>query len=581
MLLFGTGALPILGQPLPYIMDMVYNNPGEEKTITKYNDPYYLKSQGFTSSVPHWYINCAITYDGFEGGVLDPNSEERTWIEDLAKWIDVKLDACEKAGIDVYPFTDFIVFPKSVWHKYGNQITGVEGGEAATGGADERYRKPNMQSKMVRKLIIAQVAEIFDRFPKLDGLVLRFGETYLHDTPHHMGGSPIRSGKAGIEDHIALIQLLREEICVKRNKKLFYRTWDFGFHFHNNPKYYLAVTNQIAPHQNLIFSIKYQQDDFHRMTPFNPCIGIGAHPQIVEAQSRMEAYGKGAHPYYSAKGVLDGWPETKYEITFGKHGFTGALTDPQSPRGVKDIVDKGLLSGIWTWSHGGGWEGPYIKHEIWADLNTYVISQWGQHPHKTEEELFYEFAEGIGLKGYQADLFRQLNLLSVEAVRKGHMNSYADNSVWWTRDHYFSVSSNKGVVDQILAKGKVDEVLAEKQESVALWQQIVAISKQINVPDTATQAAIEVSCVYGRIKYALIEQMWRMMLYHAQGKPDKNYDLNQLRNALEKYDKLWEEWRQLAKEPSCATIYTDMAFRNKVEGSIGELAEEIRQMIKE
>ncbi len=52
-------------------------------------------------------------------------------------------------------------------------------------------------------------------------------------------------------------------------------------------------------------------------------------------------------------------------------------------------------------------------------------------------------------------------------------------------------------------------------------------------------------------------------------------------NALEKYDKLWEEWRQLAKEPSCATIYTDMAFRNKVEGSIGELAEEIREMIKE
>ncbi|MBX2874869.1 MAG: hypothetical protein KTR30_22285 [Saprospiraceae bacterium] len=39
----------------------------------------------------------------------------------LAKWMDVRLDACEKAGIDVYPFTDFIIFPKSVWHKYGFQ----------------------------------------------------------------------------------------------------------------------------------------------------------------------------------------------------------------------------------------------------------------------------------------------------------------------------------------------------------------------------------------------------------------------------------------------------------------------------
>lgn len=178
-------------------------------------------------------------------------------------------------------------------------------------------------TKRTQELLIAQIDGIFKRFPSLDGLTLRFGETYLHDTPFHLGGSPVRNGEIGIEDHILLLNILREEICVKRDKKLFYRTWDFGYNFHTNPQYYLTVTNQIEPHPNLIFSIKYQQDDYHRMTPFNPTLGIGKHQQIVESQSRMEAYGKGAHPYYTAKGVIEGWPETKYEILFGEHRFTG------------------------------------------------------------------------------------------------------------------------------------------------------------------------------------------------------------------------------------------------------------------
>jgi hypothetical protein len=102
---------------------------------------------------------------------------------------------------------------------------------------------------------------------------LRFGETYLHDTPYHLGGSPINNDdRLSIADHILLINILRDEVCVKRNKKLFYRTWDFGYRFHNNPDYYLAVTNAIEIHPNLFFSIKYQQGDFHRMTPFNPCL---------------------------------------------------------------------------------------------------------------------------------------------------------------------------------------------------------------------------------------------------------------------------------------------------------------------
>ncbi len=560
-------------------MDMVHNNPGEEPYVTKYNDPNYVKSQGFNGMVTHWFVNCAITYDNYGKGLVPVNTEERKWIETRASEIDKKLADCKKAGMDIYPFTDFIVFPRSVWAKYRDEISG-NGKVIGDGGMSGRAAKPNMQSKRTQDLLRAQIDGIFERFPDLAGLTTRFGETYLHDTPYHMGGGPIREGKEGIEDQITFINILREEVCVKRNKKIFFRTWDFGYNFHTNPEYYLAVTNKIAPHPNLFFVIKYQQDDFHRMTPFNPTIGIGNQPQIVEAQSRMEAYGKGAHPYYTAKGVIDGWPETKYEITFGSHEFTGKLNDPAKPRGIKDVLSTGLLKGVLTWSNGGGWDGPYTTHEIWTDLNTFVISQWGRNPERSEEDIFYEFGANLGLQGYQADLFRQLCLLTVEGVRKGQLNTYTSNSVWWSRDQYFSVAENKNVLNEIIRKNVEKQVLAEKAEASAIWRQIELLSKQFCVKDAETQEAIEVSSTYGRIKYELIEQMWILMIENARAKRNGTLDKERVRSAIKTYNRLWDEWRHLKSSSKyCASLYTDKSFRNEESGSIGELVRELSKSI--
>lgn len=107
---------------LPFIMDMVHNNPGEKPYDTKYNDPGYLTSEGYNGMVPRWFVSCAITYDNFKKNTIPQKSEERKWIEQEAAKIDMKLAACKKAGIKVYPFSDFIIFPAAVWKKYGDSI---------------------------------------------------------------------------------------------------------------------------------------------------------------------------------------------------------------------------------------------------------------------------------------------------------------------------------------------------------------------------------------------------------------------------------------------------------------------------
>jgi len=568
----------IHAQSLEFIMDMVHNNPGEKPYVTKYNDPKFLKAEGFTATTPHWYINCLITYDNFDKGIIPAKSDTRKWIETKAAEVDKKLAECKKAGIEVYPFTDFIVFPSAIWEKYGDSIRRFDKGVGSAIGGKGEAMIPDLQRKTTQDLLRAQIAGILDRFPLLGGIVLRFGETYLFDTPFHKGGSPIRSGKEGIKDHILFIQILRDEICVKRNKKLFYRTWDFGYNFHTNPEYYLAVTNAIEPHPNLIFSVKYQQDDFLRMTPFNPTLGIGKHRQIVEAQSRMEAYGKGAHPYYSAYGVINGWPETKFEIKEAR--FTGNLNNPTNPRGIKDILNKQLLCGVNTWSNGGGWQGPYTTNEIWTDLNTYVVSHWAQNPRCSEEELFYKFAERLNITGIQAGIFRQIALLSIEGVRKGQCNSFTINDKWWSRDEFFSVARNKTVLNQIVKENLQSKVLAEKAEASAIWRQIEALSNELTVKDSITQEAIRVSCTYGRIKYELIEQMWILMIEDANASNSGEMNINTVRTALNRYDELWKEWKDLKQSSKeCATLYTDLAFRNSKSGSIGELVNKLQLMV--
>ena len=55
---------------------------------------------------------------------------------------------------------------------------------------------------------------------------------------------------------------------------------------------------------------------------------------------------------YVMSGVIDGFPEMS------------------APIGLKDIVKKPQLKGLWTWTRGGGWWGPYLHgNEQWVDLH--------------------------------------------------------------------------------------------------------------------------------------------------------------------------------------------------------------------
>lgn len=532
------------------LLDMVHHNPGESFTNSKFNDPVVLKDYGFDAQVINEFqsVHCAITYDSLSKDIFPLGSSERLWVDSLASRIDNKIKSIHKAGLKAYYFMDIIVLPKRLIEMYSDEICD------STGWVD--ITRPKTQE--IHRVMLN---EVFNRFPELDGLVIRVGETYLHNVPFHSGNGPIKKKNTswkhnnvkktdgGENTHALLINLLREEVCDKLHKDIIYRTWDFGY-FHTNPEYYLEVTNQVEVHPNLYFAIKHVAGDYHRTIPFNPLLGIGKHKQIVEVQCQREYEGKGAYPNYIANGVINGFEEEKKSLNM---------------HSLKEFLKSPLFAGIWTWSRGGGWVGPYIKNELWCDLNTYVLCKWGQNPARTEEELFNEFAIKIGVADTSLNDFRRLALLSSDAVVRGRGSLIYPINVWWTRDEFIGgMDELKSDFEYIYKNNLSEKVLNEKRESVEIWRKMMELSNRISCTDLVNLDYIRVSTEYGYRLYSIYSLGWHLLWLCYKGEVDGKYDVDMIKKLIQSYDESWKEYLEFCNlNEQAATPYKPYAFVNK------------------
>ena len=356
-------------RPARVLLDMVHNNPGEAPFITHYNDPSFLKQLGYQSKVYELFEGAqfGIDWSSIDPDIFATGSPEHAWVNQKAADLDKLYTATKQAGLSVYCHTDMIVFPKKLVEKYPlinfKQISNPE----------------------TQKYLRAAIQQMFSRFPQLDGLVVRIGETYLQGAPYHTGGIDDKTSPE--KTIIPLINLLRDEACDKLNRKVIFRSW---MSFDNSIPAYQAVSNGVEPHPNLLISVKHCEGDFHWGNPFSRVLGIGRHSQVVEVQCQREYEGKGAYPNYIAHGVTEGFEEH----------------DGQS---LRKIWSNPLIAGMFTWSRGGGWKGPYITNELWCDLNTCVLSRWAQNPDRSEESIFNEYCSTIlKLSAEDAATFRKL-----------------------------------------------------------------------------------------------------------------------------------------------------------------------------
>ncbi|GLY69683.1 hypothetical protein [Amycolatopsis taiwanensis] len=526
---------------LPFLLDMVHNNPGEPSFSSRFNDPATLAAYGYDGQVINEFKppQTAITFDSFDPRIFPAGSPGRAWVEAAAQSIDAHIARAHAAGIAAYIFTDIIVLPKRLVELYGDQILDDKGNIS--------FDRP-----LTQEIHRVMLREVFARFPGLDGIVVRTGETYLQNVPFHTGNNPITSGATS---HHILLGILREEVCVRAGKRVFYRTWSTGGDkLTADPAYYQQVTEEIETHENLVFSIKHTAKDFWRTVGFNQTIGVGRHRQIVEVECQREYEGKGAFPNYVFDGVVNGFEEFRTQPRTG-------------PIGLADVIGNPIVAGIWTWSRGGGWRGPYLQNELWCDLNAWVTARWARDTGLGEEGAFNAYAARIGLHGDQVRRFRRLALLSAAGVLRGHYSLvYPLGRLTWTRDQFLGGSDKDlaGDFAGIVDRGLVDAVLEEKQQAARIWDEIVALAGTLPLRDHADREFLRVSARYGQSWHRVVHHGWEVMLRGVAGDKSGSYDKPAMRHHLAQYDAEWDNWRRLvADEPSSATLYQPYSFGSK------------------
>ena len=542
-----------------YILDMVHHNPGEPPFQTRFSDPAHLVDYGFNGQV-FKHINCIATFAATGVDCFPPGSPERAWLDAFTPGIEREIARAKAQGLKVFYHLDLFVLPRRLVEHFQEEIC-----DPATG----RIRLDHPRTLELHAILFA---ELYKRFPQVDGYIIRVGETYLFDTPHHVGNSPIprlgpawtpdylyaetlageepaepRWSRQQVDAYVKLLRFLREEICVRHGQQVFFRTWDiFPDKLHARPDHYLEVVNEVEPHPRLAFSIKHTALDFWRRVKVNECLGQGEHPQIIEVQCQREYEGKGAYPNYVMDGVINGFEENL------------------RPAGLKDWLANPKIVGVYSWSRGGGWYGPYLQNELWPDLNAYVLAGFVKNPNRPESAYFREYArERLSLPDEAVEEFRQLCLLSAQAVLLGRHCAVFDAAlaesvlptVCWMRDDRLGGEVQlKFVLDYLRTRGLEAEALAEKLHAVRLWEQIQNLAEQLAWPDRQLGEVVTVSVAYGRLLFSIIHEGWRALIAGAKG------DRTEFGAAAAQYEHYWHEYLALQHLPGCASLYEGRYF---------------------
>jgi hypothetical protein len=560
---------------MKFILDMVHHNPGEPPFKSRFLDPAHLADYGFNGQV-FKHINCVATFAASGVDCFPAGSPERAWLENFTPTIEREIATAKKQGLKVFYHVDLFVLPKRLVAHFKKDICDPQTGRISL------HRPKTLE---LHKILFDELAA---RFPQVDGYIIRVGETYLFDTPHHIGNSPIpqvgpawtpiyhyaetlagrspaepRWSQAQADAYVQLLRFLREEVCVKHGKNIFFRTWDiFPDKLHASLPHYLDVTDQVEPHPLLAFSIKHTALDFWRHTKVNECLTQGRHPQIIEVQCQREYEGKGAYPNYVMDGVINGFEENACKI------------------GLKDLLGHPKILGVYSWSRGGGWYGPHIENELWPDLNAFVLAQFVKNPARTEEEIFLDYAtQKLRLQNGDVNRFRELCLLSAKAILHGRhcaafdrtlKESVLPTALWMRDDRLGGHQQLAEVLDFLHQKNLAAEALAEKAEAVRLWERIAFLARRIEWRDRDTQHFVNLSAEYGLKLFRAVAAGWRVML------AGKNFaDEAALESALADFEKAWADYESLAGLPGCPTLYTGKYFNLPGQPEVSGLAETI------
>ncbi|MBT9131770.1 MAG: Xylan alpha-(1-_2)-glucuronosidase [Firmicutes bacterium] len=257
------------------------------------------------------------------------------------------------------------------------------------------------------------VEELFQKYPMVDGVMIRIGEGGgTHDIQDYY--SMI------IFDTIASTQSLLDaliEVAERYDKKVIFRTWSMGMSLgelgdlHTNPETYKALLSKYDEEDPLIASMKFVRGDFTQYLEFNPTIGIGNIPQIIEIQAVCEYEGFSMYPNYLGE--------------LAQESFQHAIN--------RNVI------GMWNWAQwgnplGAGTFSLFRFHGFWSntDANTYAYSRLAWNPYLDVNDITATWVmKNFGDNLTTIENFTKMLLISDDANRKAlYISDYSDQMTY-------------------------------------------------------------------------------------------------------------------------------------------------------
>jgi hypothetical protein len=298
--------------------------------------------------------------DGGRFEIYDANSAFRARHAAVRRHFGPLFEWTDRRGMQVFLDTDMLALTPPLSRVLQRVAPGARGIAASDPAVWATYR--------------AGFEELFDTFPFLKGVVIRFGEGGgLYNT----AGWPYQSEPA-VRTAADLRAMLRGLLPVfeANGKTLVLRSWTVGVgqlgRLHVDPTVYDRVLGDIDS-PALVVSTKFTAGDFFSYLPLNRTLARGRHRRLVELQAKPEFEGFGAFP------------------DFLGHEYARALRELRAanPR----------IAGTYVLPQFGGplRAGPRILYPLhgfwlWTDSNVFVASQLALNPDADVDELARQWA---------------------------------------------------------------------------------------------------------------------------------------------------------------------------------------------
>ena len=431
-------------------------NPGEPAAETRYHEPRELKAMGYTARVI--YETTALS--GVESPDLVASDEMRRWIANQFDRVQRTIEQSRQADLGVYLSYDALVLARDIVERDASTLT-CKGRPETLCPASEQTLERSVRA----------LESLLQRWPEVDGIVLRFGDNDAARLPHLLGNDLYtphcsRCSQFGRADRIVnLIERFHRLVVEQMGKRLIVRAWNVrpgGLHDS------VELAGRVAPRlpgdasdDRLMLSFKFTQTDFWRYQKWNAAsLSCGDRPIIYELQCQREFEGKGGVPNWQVPLWRDGYPETR---------------DQTQVAGLAQVAGRINLAGLWAWVRGGGWGGPFIQNETWIDANVFAVPRLADHPDADAASLGRQWIDQrLNLSdGPVVEKLLEILSASPQIARSlFYIGPFAQQKAdqWhpsgdWISDDLIDADSAWRIV-QRLPENQLESVVAEKEAAV-------------------------------------------------------------------------------------------------------------------